>query len=100
MPGIISNYYQGILQQVRSEVDLINSLFKHQGIKGEGNETILRDLLRQFIPQKYGVGTGVIIDHNGNSSNQIDIIIYDAFLYPSLLSLTTVHLFPVDIVYA
>ena len=45
MPGIIASYYQGILQQIRSEVDLINSLFQHQGIKGEGNEAILRELI-------------------------------------------------------
>lgn len=100
MPSIIARYYQGILQQVRSEVDLINTLFQHQGIKGEGNETILRDLVRRFIPQKYGVGTGIVIDQDGNCSNQIDIIIYDTFLYPSLLTLTSVHLFPVDVVYA
>ena len=100
MPDIISSYYQGILQQVRSEVDLINSLFKHQGIKGEGNEAALRELLRRFIPKKYGVGTGVIIDKEGNCSQQCDIIVYDTFHYPSLLSLTAVHLFPVDIVYA
>ena len=100
MPGIITRYYQGILQQIRSEVDLINTLFQHQGIKGEGNEAILRDLVRRFVPKRYGVGTGIIIEHEGNCSKQIDIIIYDTFLYPSLLSLTTVRLFPVDVVYA
>ncbi len=100
MPSIIARYYQGILQQVRSEVDLIKTLFLHQGVKGEGNETVLRDLLKRFIPKRYGVGTGVVIDRDGNQSNQCDIVIYDTFQYPSLLALTSVHLFPVDLVYA
>jgi hypothetical protein len=60
----------------------------------------LRELLRRFIPKKYGVGMGVIVDKEGNCSQQCDIIVYDTFHYPSLLSLTAVHLFPVDIVYA
>lgn len=100
MSTILKQYYQGITQQLRSEVDFINSLFEHQGLKGEGNEAVLRELLIKFIPKRYGVGTGVVIDQYGKPSRQIDIIIYDTFLYPSLLSLTSVHLFPVDLVYA
>lgn len=100
MSGVLQQYYQGITQQLRSEVDFINSLFEHQGIKGEGNEAILRELLTKFIPRRYGIGTGVVIDRHGKPSRQCDIVIYDTFLYPSLLSLTSVHLFPVDIVYA
>lgn len=100
MSNIIAQYYQGITQRLRSEVDSINTLFHHQGVKGEGNETVLRDLITQFIPKRYGVGTGVVIDRFGNQSRQCDIVIYDTFHYPSLLSLATVHLFPIDIVYA
>ena len=42
----------------------------------------------------------MVIDRNGKQSRQCDIIIYDTMLYPSLLSLTNVHFFPIDIVYA
>jgi hypothetical protein len=100
MSNILAQYYRGITHQLRSEVDFINTLFQHQGVKGEGNETVLRDLLTRFIPRRYGVGTGVVIDRYGTQSRQIDIVIYDTLMYPSLLSLTSVHLFPVDIVYA
>jgi hypothetical protein len=100
MTNILEQYYRGITQQLRAEVDFINSIFQHQGLKGEGNEGILRELLTRFIPKRYGVGTGIVIDRHGNQSRQCDIVIYDNFLYPSLLSLATVHLFPVDIVYA
>jgi len=68
-------------------------------VKGEGNEGVLRELLTKFISKRYGIGIGVVIDRRGNQSRQYDIVIYDNFLYPSLLSLTTVHLFPVDLVY-
>jgi hypothetical protein len=100
MNSILQQYYRGITQQLRAEVDLINSLFTHQGEKGRGNETVLRELIAKFIPKKYGVGTGIVIDRNGKQSRQCDIVIYDAFSYPSLLSLTSIHLFPVDLVYA
>jgi hypothetical protein len=100
MKDILTQYYQGITSQLRSEVDFINTIFHHQGVKGAGNESALRDLVARYIPRKFSVGTGIVIDRNGHQSRQCDIVIYDAFSYPSLLSLASVHLFPVDIVYA
>lgn len=97
---ILSQYYKGILGQLNSEVQLINRLFKHNGLKGDGNETAIRDLIKQFIPNKYGVGTGIIIDKNRNQSRQCDIIIYDNYNYPELLSMSTSKFYPVDLVYA
>lgn len=100
MSNVILQYYEGILQQLRSEVDSINSTFKHQGVKGAGNEAVLRKLLEKFLPKQYGVGTGIVIDKDGNQSRQCDIVIYDNVHYPSLLALGNIHLYPVDIVYA
>jgi hypothetical protein len=98
--NILNQYYEGILNQIESEVKLINNIFEHQGLKGEGNENALKNLLIKFLPKKYGIGTGIVIDRNGKQSKQCDIIIYDNQNYPELLSLTSVKLFPVDLVYA
>ncbi len=100
MDNIIEQYYRGISQQLQAEVNFINNLFQHQGVKGEGNESVLRELLTRFIPKKYSVGTGIVIDRTGKQSRQCDIVIYDSLQYPALLSLASIHLFPVDIVYA
>jgi hypothetical protein len=98
MSNLLEQYYKGITQQLRAEVDLINSLFQHQGIKGEGNETALRDFLTNFVPKQYGVGTGVVIDRDGKPSGQCDVVVYDDLSYPTFFSLTASHLFPIDIV--
>ena len=98
--SILKQYYKGVLGQINSEVQLINNVFHHNGLKGEGNENVLRDLLEKFIPKKYGVGSGIVIDKNGNQSKQCDIVIYDNYNYPELLSLSSIKLYPVDIVYA
>jgi hypothetical protein len=97
---ILENYYKGIYDIVQTEVNSINSLFLHQGVKGEGNENVLRDLLIKFLPKRFGIDTGIIIDKDGNPSKQIDIIIYDNYNNPRILGLTSVKMFPVDIVYA
>ncbi len=48
MNNILDAYYNGIMLQLQSEVKFINSLFNHQGLKGLGNETIIKDLLIKF----------------------------------------------------
>ncbi len=40
------------MDQIQSEVDQINDNFYHNGLKGEGNEKQIRNLLKQFIPKK------------------------------------------------
>ncbi len=98
--SIITKYYQGIYNQIQSEIEFINEIFGHNGLKGEGNEAAIRELIRKFIPKRYGVSTGILIDKNGNQSKQCDIIIYDNHNYPEIFTLSNVHLFPVDLVYA
>lgn len=97
---ILAKYYEGILNQLRGEVDFINEVFQHQGLKGEGNEAAIRNLLEKFIPRKYGVGSGIVIDQEGTPSKQCDIVIYDNHSYPEILSLSSIHIYPVDFVYA
>jgi hypothetical protein len=96
----ILHYYEGMLQGMRAKVDFINDQLQHQGLKGKGNEKVLRKVLKHFLAKKYAIGTGVVIDRNGTQSKQCDIVIYDNMLYPSILTLSDVHMFPVDIVYA
>lgn len=98
--NILETYYQGIFSQLEGEVDFINEIITHPGLKGEGNEAAIRNLISKFIPKKYGVGSGIIIDKNGAHSNQCDIIIFDNQIYPEILSFTSTHIYPVDFVYA
>lgn len=100
MGNILSEYYHGIVGQIQAEVEYINALFEHQGLKGSGNELKLVNMLKKFIPKKYGIGTGVIIDREGNQSRQCDIIIYDNQNYPDVLSISSSKFYPIEIVYA
>lgn len=98
--NILSDYYNGILTQIQAEVENINSNFNHQGVKGTGNELVLIEMLKKFIPKKYGIGSGVVIDHKGNQSKQCDIIIYDNHHSPEILSISNSKFYPIELVYA
>jgi len=50
----------------------------HHGERGGIRERRVVDFLRFILPQRYGIGTGHIIDRDRMISKQSDIVIYDA----------------------
>jgi len=50
----------------------------HHGEKGGLRERRVTDFLASVLPKRYGIGTGHVVDNQGNTSNQSDIVIYDA----------------------
>ena len=57
----------------------------HNGLMGEVNEQHFIEVLRRYLPRRYGVSRGVVIDSNGATSDQIDIVIYDPQYTPTML---------------
>jgi hypothetical protein len=74
----------------KSREDLLEKGVKHHDkinhaqAKGELNEYLIRDILGKYLPPKYGILEGFLIDHKGEQSKQTDVIIYDKFSHPYL----------------
>ena len=60
---------------MRHEFEQLRAKFEHSGNKGVGAETILRNFLHLYLPRRYGVGHGEIVDSQGRRSPQTDIVI-------------------------
>lgn len=60
----------------------LNVLLDHPVTKGEHCESAWIDFFRSFLPNKYAIDKGFVFDAQGNISEQIDIIIYDALYTP------------------
>ena len=80
-------------QDVTSHID-------HMGVRGASRENVLRDYLKQLLPQKFAVGNGVITDVDGTQSKQQDFFVYDAFNSPTFLHMDSSSIIPVESVYA
>lgn len=61
-----------------------SEIMDHNLEKGLGNEQIFRDLLSDFLPDRYGVAKGKIVNSQGEMSKQCDVIIYDRMNCPKL----------------
>lgn len=94
-----------LIQALRNLSEKLNSefadskLFEHSGEKGEFREQIISELLRPFLPDCYGLGSGQIFAKDDTSSNQIDIVIYDTVYSNVLFKSKANSLFPCESVY-
>jgi hypothetical protein len=67
---------------------------------GAVNETCFIEMLRKYLPRRYAVDTGIVIDSTGATSDHIDVIIYDIQYTPTLLDQKEHRYIPAEAVYA
>ena len=94
----VEQYWAGVLQRLRAEVDVFARLIGHNAERGRSNELALARVLEAFLPTRWGVGTGLLIDSSGRQSSQMDIVIYERADEPAVFAQTTQILFPVETV--
>lgn len=88
--------------QQRLELDLGQAAasISHHGTHGAVNESHWIGVLRDYLPKRYEVATGFIIDSRGGRSQQIDIVIFDKHFTPTLLDQQQHRYIPAEAVYA
>lgn len=72
----------------------------HAGTQGAVNEDHWIDVFRAYLPNRYQVATGFVIDSLGRRSEQIDIIVFDRHFTPTLLDQNNYRYVPAEAVYA
>lgn len=73
---------------------------KHPGEFGTYREAITTDFLSAFLPQRFQIDSGFIVNAEGRVSRQIDIVVYDSALAPPLESKQRQRFFPIESVVA
>jgi len=72
----------------------------HAGTTGDASEQGWRAVLSDFLPRRYQVEKAIIVDSNGECSDQIDIVIYDRQYSPLVVKQYDLMYIPVESVYA
>lgn len=98
--SVVEQYWTGVLARLQAEINTFNKLIGHAGEQGRENELSLVRLLSSLLPQRYGLGSGLVIDSEGSESKQTDILVFDSTDEPSVLAQTNQVLFPVENVLA
>ena len=72
----------------------------HNGAHGDATEGAWLELLREYLPTRYKVAKAFAIDHKGNTTKQLDCVIYDAHFTPKLFGEDSSLYVPAEAVYA
>jgi hypothetical protein len=87
-------------QLLQVKLELSTQSITHPGTLGDVNESYFIDVLRKYLPRRYAVDNGIVIDSTGATSDQIDVIIYDNQYTPTLLDQKNHRFVPAEAVYA
>ena len=79
----------------------INAAFGHNTLRGSARELFVKQFLRPFLPPQIGIGTGEIINHLGQRSKQVDVVLYNIDrIAPALVNGSDAGVFPWECVIA
>ena len=92
--------FLGVQQQLELRLRLAAQSIAHAGTKGTVNEDHWIEVFRAYLPKRYEVATGFVIDSLGNRSQQIDLVVYDKHYTPTLLDQQNHRYIPAEAVYA
>jgi hypothetical protein len=87
-------------KKMQIDFEEVTGNIDHMGERGNSREEILLNYLRKYIPIKYEMNNGVIIDGTGEQSRQQDIVIYDSFNSPLLLNMHSTKMIPIESVFS
>ncbi len=83
----MTEYLKSVAEEMRLKSDAIREGFaEHRPSAGDNREDLVGKFLKEHLPKRFGVSTGLIISHDGMFSNQADLVVVDdqnnAPLYP------------------
>lgn len=88
-------------QLLLGSLELTSGFTSHPGTVGDESEANWIKMLSEFLPARYAVSSGQVVDHTGQLSEQIDVIVHDQQYSPLLFKgQTGIIIVPAESVYA
>ncbi len=72
----------------------------HKLLKGELRELLVSDFLSHFLSHSFEIGSGIVVNQQGDQSRQTDVIIYDATILPPFIKAQHLGVYPAECVLA
>ena len=96
----LSALFYGMQGQMRSQLSTNREFIHHPGSKGDALENAWIEWLQNYLPNRYSVDKAIVIDYQGNTSDQIDVVIYDNWFTPFIFNQNGFKYIPAEGVYA
>ncbi len=96
----LRDLFLGLQKELKAKLESGANAIGHPGMKGNNSEVNWLEMLNTYLPRRYHAESAVIVDADGNVSDQIDIVIFDAQFTPPLFQSGGVRFITAESVYA
>jgi hypothetical protein len=96
----VAELFLSMQRQMAARFATTRGFVPHDPTKGAAAEQNWLELLRAYLPERYRVDSGFVVDHRGELSEQIDVIIHDRQYSPLIFRQDGVLYVPAESVYA
>src|SRR5687768_16882088 len=96
----LEEVFDEVNKQMYTDLAKARKALTHPGLKGDSFEDIFRTFLRKYLPMSLDVSSGILVDANGTTTRQLDVIISDAARTPIFFEQGNVRVIPVEGCYA
>lgn len=94
----IPEYFSAISERLQRQAQSMTPIITHHGEKGDNDHAWFTDLVRQYIPSRFGVDTGFVVNVNSDIGPQSDILILDTHNNTPLCSEKVFRVCPIEMV--
>jgi len=95
----IKELFLGMQKKMQADLQMSKDI-NHPGTKGDFTEINWIKWFTDYFPKRYNFCNGIVIDHTDNTSDQIDIIVYDKQYSPLVFNQNDVTYITAESVFA
>ncbi len=93
----VSDYWLGIQEALDQKLKAVRKYLRHPS-SGHNAESYFGELIRTYLPTRYSVESGFVVNAAGNRSDHIDLLIVDRHNIPPLSAEAYFKVFPAEAV--
>jgi len=96
----LDKLFDSVAETLKIKFEKQAKILGHPGEVGTGRENVLKSILSTYIPKRYVIDSGFVVDALGKRSKQMDIVIYEANYTPVFEIVEGKKFFPCETVVA
>lgn len=96
----LSTLLNSLHEDIQKRLEIVRISHGHPGSKGDASERVWLNLLQTYLPQRYQVESGHVVDSQGSFSDQIDVLVFDRQYSPFIFDYEETKIIPAESVYA
>ena len=96
----LKELFGSMQHEMLASLQVNREFISHLGSMGDATEERWIEFLNTYLPDRYDVDKAIVIDAQGNVSDQIDIVVYDNLYTPFIFNKDGFKYVPAESVYA